>query len=43
MTGEVDGGKKCPACAETVQGEAKVCRFCGHQFDAVEAAPQTTV
>ena len=40
MTGQVDGGKKYHSCAETVQGEAKVCRFCGHQFEvAVEATP----
>ena len=25
--------KDCPQCAETVKGAAKVCRFCGHQFD----------
>lgn len=25
--------KECPQCAETVKGAAKVCRFCGHQFD----------
>ena len=24
--------KKCPKCAEMVKGEAKVCRFCGHEF-----------
>jgi hypothetical protein len=26
--------KVCPDCAETVKSEARVCRFCGHQFDA---------
>ena len=24
--------KPCPMCAETVKSEAKVCRFCGHEF-----------
>lgn len=24
--------KACPRCAEKVQGAAKVCRFCGHEF-----------
>lgn len=25
--------KQCPRCAETVKDEAKVCRFCGHNFE----------
>ena len=24
--------KDCPRCAEKVQDDAKVCRFCGHEF-----------
>jgi len=24
--------KKCPKCAEQVQEDAKVCRYCGHEF-----------
>lgn len=26
--------KECPRCAETIKTAAKVCRFCGHEFEA---------
>jgi len=29
---ERSGLKKCPDCAEFVQPEARICRFCGHEF-----------
>lgn len=32
--------KKCPQCAEMVKPDAKVCRFCGHQFPQVSALPK---
>lgn len=31
--------KKCPKCAETVKGDAAVCRFCAHQFPTI-VSPQ---
>lgn len=31
------GGKKCPRCAEIVKEQAKVCRFCGHEFPEARA------
>jgi predicted RNA-binding Zn-ribbon protein involved in translation (DUF1610 family) len=27
--------KECPMCAENVKQRAKICRFCGHQFEVV--------
>ena len=30
--------KKCSKCAEMVKAEAKVCRFCGHDFEGAPAA-----
>jgi hypothetical protein len=32
------GKKKCPKCAEFVQPDAKVCRFCRYSFAEEEAA-----
>lgn len=31
------GGRKCSDCAEIVKQTAKVCRYCGHRFDASDA------
>jgi Uncharacterised protein family UPF0547 len=32
--------KTCPDCAETVNAEAKVCRFCGYRFDQARERPR---
>lgn len=32
--------KKCPQCAETVKGDAKVCRFCGATFPPPQPRPR---
>lgn len=34
------GDKKCPQCAETVKGDARVCRFCGWNFARSAPAPR---
>ena len=41
VTGEVESDlKDCPRCAETVKRAAKVCRFCGHDFESTAPGAQ---
>jgi len=35
------GLKKCPQCAEYVQGDALVCRYCGHNFKPAKSHEST--
>lgn len=32
-----DDQKNCPRCAESVKRAAKVCRFCGYEFEALNS------
>ena len=46
MTGEPAGAattKACPRCAEQVQAQAQVCRFCGFSFVPVKKTGSTVI
>ena len=30
---ELENSKTCPKCAESIKKAAKVCRYCGHEFE----------
>lgn len=35
--------RKCPACQQTVNPEAKFCNFCGHKLPVAVSVPQTNL
>jgi hypothetical protein len=43
-TMQEEGFKRCPDCAEQIQADARVCRFCGYRYASTsgEAASQPT-
>lgn len=41
-TGAGDGTKRCPDCAEEVQGAARVCRHCGYSFVSARSGGTTS-
>jgi hypothetical protein len=39
LAGTGPATQRCPDCARLVSAQARVCRFCGHRFDGLEADP----
>ncbi|WBA79549.1 zinc ribbon domain-containing protein [Endozoicomonas sp. GU-1] len=35
--GDSDGSAKCPACAEKVKAEAKICKHCGSELKGIQS------
>lgn len=36
QAGDAGASRKCPACAETIKREARLCKHCGHSLTDVE-------